>query len=179
MRLVLAALLTLLMGLMVFANGEQHQYAGTKKCKMCHKGEKNNFIYETWAETKHANAYAVLAADEAKHVYEGLGYTGNPQEDDKCLRCHVPGVGMDSTYTAKIVLDDGVSCEVCHGAGNDYKKKSVMEDREMAISMGLTADPKAVCISCHNEEAPTFKGFNFEESWEKIKHSLPEPVVEE
>ncbi len=179
MRLVLAGLLTLLMGLMVFASGEQHPYAGTKKCKMCHKGEKKNFVYDVWAESKHAKAYATLATDEAKKIYEDLGHTGSPQEDDDCLKCHIPGVGMDTTYTAKVVLENGVNCESCHGAGNDYKKKSIMEDREMAISLGLIADPKAVCITCHNEEAPTYKGFNYDEAWEKIKHSLPEPVIEE
>jgi len=31
----------------------------------------------------------------------------------------------------------------------------------------------AVCGMCHNEEIPVDKRINFEERWEKIKHSIP------
>jgi hypothetical protein len=29
-------------------------------------------------------------------------------------------------------------------------------------------------MKCHNEESPTFAGFNFDESWAKIAHPVPE-----
>jgi len=32
---------------------------------------------------------------------------------------------------------------------------------------------KEVCVSCHNEESPTFKGFDFEKMVAKIAHPVP------
>ena len=72
------------------------------------------------------------------------------------------------------MLDEGVSCEACHGAGGDYWKKNIMEDRDASIANGMVADPGANCVSCHNEQSPTYKPFNFEEYWPKIQHGLPE-----
>jgi len=153
--------------------GDVHKFAGMKKCKMCHKGEKKGLIYEKWTESAHAKAYTALGEDAAKEVYTRLGKTGNPQEDPECLKCHVTGYGLDSTATAKLLITEGITCETCHGAGGDYWKKTVMVDRDAAIAAGMTAAPKEQCITCHNEKSPTFKEFNFEERWAKIAHSRP------
>ena len=53
-----------------------------------------------------------------------------------------------------------------------------MKDPEAARAAGLvmarTADS---CTGCHNEESPTFKGFDFEQRWAEIAH--PVPIKEE
>jgi len=177
MRLLMIISLITLLFVVAFAEGEQHPFSGTKKCKMCHKGEKNNLIFEMWQESKHSHAYETLGSEEAHKLYAELGNTGNPQEDPECLRCHIPGVGLDSTLTLKVVKENGVTCESCHGAGGDYGKLKIMKDRELSISLGLVPEAGKGCVNCHNEEAPTYKGFDYDEMWEKIKHDLP-PIVE-
>ena len=52
-------------------------------------------------------------------------------------------------------------------------KKSIMQSREEAIANGLLIPDESTCVKCHNSEAPTFKGFDFKEKWEKIKHPTP------
>ena len=42
-----------------------------------------------------------------------------------------------------------------------------------AAGLVLSADDGKLCEKCHNSESPTFKGFNFEERWEKIQHPVP------
>jgi hypothetical protein len=73
---------------------------------------------------------------------------------------------------------DGVGCESCHGAGGDYTASKTMKaiagGAIEAESVGLIIPDEAVCIGCHNEESPAFKGFVFEEMLAKIAHPLPE-----
>lgn len=141
-------------------------YIGGSKCKMCHKGEKNGNIWETWMESKHAKSMETLVAK---------GEDKNPE----CLACHTTGYGTPSGFDA--VADEmkvaealgAVSCEACHGAGSEYKSKKVMEDHDAAIAAGLVMPNEATCTKCHNDKSPTFKGFNYEEALAKIAHHLP------
>jgi hypothetical protein len=101
-------------------------------------------------------------------------------EASECLKCHVTEYGVDaSLLDAKYVANMGVQCESCHGAGSDYKKMSIMKDRAKAIENGLhdisASDGTAekLCVTCHNEESPTFEAFNFDEMWKKIAHDIP------
>lgn len=166
---------TLLLGLAAGAgvSADKHAYTGATKCKICHSGEKNAMVFEKWQASPHAKAYEVLAGESAKAVYAKLGKSGDPQADPACLKCHVTGYGLDSALVAKVVATEGVTCEACHGAGGDYWKKNVMENRDLALAAGLNPDPKAACVTCHNDKSPTFKGFKFEEAWKKIEHHLP------
>ncbi|MBZ0263051.1 cytochrome c family protein [bacterium] len=181
-KLILIALALGMIGMVlipVLAEAEEgeaagHAYIGVKRCGMCHKGDKNGNILETWEAGPHAKAYATLASEEAKAAYTEMGKEGNPQEDPACLKCHVTGHGADAALTGKLDMANGISCEACHGAGGDYWKKNIMEDREQSIANGMVAAPKEHCVSCHNEESPTFKGFEVEEYYSKIIHSLPE-----
>ena len=51
-----------------------------------------------------------------------------------------------------------------------------MEDTEKAVANGLLLyeNPEELCITCHNAESPTMVEFVFAESWEKIKHDVPD-----
>ena len=114
----------------------KHAYIGAKKCKICHKEE-----YKSWEMTGHAKAWDLLKPEE--------------QKNEECVGCHSTGV------TPKGKLLTGVQCEACHGAGDDYKKKSIMEDRELSIKNGLIIPDSTLCVSCHNEKSPTFKSFDY------------------
>ena len=121
--------------------------------------------------TRHAHAYETLATPEAQEVAKAKGVEGSPQESPKCLKCHVTAYGVsDSLLGTGFKPEEGVQCESCHGAGGDYGKIKVMKDKNKSIAKGLIIPTKEVCMKCHNEESPNFKGFDFEEMFSKIQH---------
>ncbi|UCC44700.1 MAG: hypothetical protein JSU65_01870 [Candidatus Zixiibacteriota bacterium] len=131
----------------------QHTYVGVKKCKICHK---KDGIYDSWAATKHATAWDSLSAEQQK---------------DEALK---PYYTTGSTPDGDLLT--GIQCEACHGPGSDYKKKSIMEDREAAIAAGLIIPDATTCARCHNEKAPaklaaTAKDFDFAKMKEKGVHA--------
>ncbi len=150
---------------------------GAPKCKMCHKA-KTGDQWKIWEESAHAGAFATLASEESKKIAADKGL-GDPQKEEACLKCHATHafLGRDVVVNAKGKYEDaeGVGCEACHGAGSDYKSKKVMEDSAAAKAAGLIMNKSAeFCQKCHNEESPTFKGFDFEKRWAEIAHPVPE-----
>lgn len=156
----------------------QYTYTGVKVCKMCHNKEATGKQYSVWMEGPHAKAFETLGSDKAKAKAKELGL-GNPQEEAKCLKCHVTAFPvMADLENQKITMEEGVSCESCHGPGSGYKSKKVMEavyagDTE-AASVGLIKPDAKVCENCHNDENPFHKEFKFEEFAKKIAHAIPE-----
>jgi len=158
---------------------------GTKKCAMCHKKDDTGNQYGKWQEAAHSKAYAVLGSDEAKAVGAKLGID-NPQTSGACLKCHSTAYYFTEELKSEAVaLEDGVSCESCHGPGADYKTKSIMEDHDAAVAAGMVADAKTRCVLCHNDQNPTWDperytlpdgsktGFDVVQAYEKIKHERP------
>lgn len=135
------------------------KYVGAAKCKMCHNKPEKGGQYASWTAGPHAKAMSVLKADEAK----------NP----KCLKCHSTAAGADQSLVATITVEEGVSCESCHGPGSLYKVATTMKDMKLAMSKGLIMPDEKVCKKCHNEGSPNYKGFNFKEYSAKIAHKDP------
>jgi cytochrome c5 len=151
-----------------------HSYVGAAKCKMCHASPAKGNQAKLWADSVHAKAFAVLATPEAKVAAEKAGVTGNPQESDKCLACHVTGFSAPKEQKAATwKAEDGVTCEACHGPGADYMAMPVMKDKAAAKAAGLLPVTEATCTACHNKNSPTFKGFVFAEMAKKIAHPNP------
>lgn len=142
-----------------YVQAQDYEYIGAAKCKMCHNKPATGAQYKQWAETKHATAMESLKGDE--------------KNDPKCLKCHSTAGAVDESLIATITVDEGVSCESCHGPGSAYKSKAIMESREKSLANGLIVPTKEVCITCHNSESPHFKGFNFDEYVKKIAHPIP------
>lgn len=107
----------------VTANAQEHEYVGADKCKMCHKVQ-----YASWLETTHAKS-----TEHAKA-------STDPAYEESCLKCHA--TNADETLA-------GVQCEACHGPGADYRKMSIMKDKELAIEAGLLIPTQATCDGCH------------------------------
>jgi hypothetical protein len=153
---------------------DQAMFVGVKRCKMCHMSKSKGNQYGVWKASKHADAYQALGTDKAKELAAKAGVKGNPQESDKCLKCHVTAFGVDAALLGKtFVREGGVQCEACHGPGSKYIKMNVMKDHSLALQNGLVVPDEKTCKRCHNEESPTFKGFDFKEYFSKIDHAVP------
>jgi len=109
-----------------FAQAGDHAFVGADKCKMCHKVQ-----YASWQETKHANATEAAKAS-TERTFEA-----------SCLGCHA--TNADEAMP-------GVQCESCHGGGADFKKMSIMKDKDMAIANGLVIPTQETCNKCHTGE---------------------------
>ncbi|MCP4900623.1 MAG: hypothetical protein GY906_26975 [bacterium] len=130
MKFRAAFLITAVVGVLVTGSvsvfGGDHTFVGAAKCKMCHKVQ-----HTSWLQTKHAKATEVAKASADKTF------------GAECLQCHA--TNNDESLA-------GVQCETCHGAGSDYKKMSIMKDREQSIGAGLEIPTQATCERCHDGE---------------------------
>ncbi|MEE9553138.1 MAG: cytochrome c family protein [candidate division Zixibacteria bacterium] len=157
------------------------EYVGSQKCKMCHNTKKDVQQFSIWQNSAHSGAYQTLSSDLAKEFALKAGVEGNPQEAGACLECHVTGYGSDSTMFAESFnIEDGIQCESCHGPGSEYKSIKIMSkskyasqrdvQHELALKAGLVVPEENICLKCHNERSPAFKGFDYKTYYEKIKH---------
>ncbi len=172
-RIFTFALMVLFAGTALMA--QNFKYIGADKCKMCHMKPAKGDQYNTWLKGPHAKAMKTLAGDEAKKIAAEKGIA-DPTTDPACTKCHATVASVDAKLVATAKMDEGVSCESCHGPGSMYKGASIMKNREQSMQKGLILPTDAVCKTCHNSESPTFKGFNFEEMAAKIAH--PDPTLD-
>lgn len=180
MKLVMGVLVTLIAASgALFAqdddDGPTPGYIGSETCaKLCHKTSKQGEQLRIWEESAHAKAFATLATPAALEIGKARGIA-NPQEADECLVCHVTGHGVsDDLKGKKFSHTEGVGCEVCHGPGSIYKKRSIMKVREEAVAAGLLLPNEETCLQCHNEKSPTYKPFDYAKKWAQIAHPKPE-----
>lgn len=152
-----------------------NEYVGSKSCKACHSNAKmGGTAYKTWEKTAHAKAFETLKSAEADKIAKEAGHSTKAAETDACLSCHVTGMNeKGAKFDKKFDKSEGVGCESCHGAASAYKSKHA-KDVEGAAKLGLMnpegAEIEKLCVTCHNEKSPTFKGFDFKARWKEIAH---------
>ncbi len=150
---------------------QEFTYISAGKCKICHKSEKQGRQYPIWEENQHSKSFAALSSPDAAARAKEMG-VAHPSESPECFKCHAP-----LYEKAPDLKEEGVTCEVCHGPGSAYKKLKIMKSHEESVKNGLIAydNPEAIkkqCLSCH--EKAHGKTFDFEASWGKLKHPVPE-----
>ncbi len=153
------------------------KYGGVKTCKTCHLSAKSGAQFKIWKKSPHANAYATLQTDDAKKIGKENG-VDDPATSGKCLQCHVVAYGVDASLKGpKLKLEEGVSCEACHGPGSLYKKKKIMKGITAGeidgAKYGLVKVGEETCAKCHNKKSPTFKAFDYKKQLAKIAHPIP------
>ena len=147
-----------------------HKYIGTTKCKMCHNSEAQGKIYDKWASTGHAQAYQTLLNEQSQGIAKEMGIE-DASKSDKCLRCHV--TGYKEPTADKYSMEEGVTCEACHGPGSDYWIMKIMKDKKQAMANGLVEPSEELCVKCHNKDSPTFKPFKYADAYKLVEHHIP------
>jgi len=169
-RSILALILTFSAATFVLS-GKEFTYVGSTVCKQCHKAKLKGGQYVIWEQSPHSRSFAGLATDKAGEIAKSAG-VADPGTNPQCLGCHAPLAVKAPEFKA-----EGVTCEVCHGPGSDYKKLNIMQDRAKAAENGLAlfnGDPGAIqahCLKCHQNAHGVV--FDFAAGWDKIKHPVP------
>jgi hypothetical protein len=159
------------------AGAADHVFVGSTKCATCHKTAAQGEQFPKWQASKHAKAFETLGTPEAKEIGKKLGID-DPQKSDTCLRCHVTAHGKAAALLGeKYSAAEGVGCESCHGAGADYIKTATMKEITAGTldgaTVGLIKPDEKLCVTCHSDKSPTFKGFDYAKYVEKIAHAMP------
>jgi hypothetical protein len=139
-------------------------YVGSEKCaSKCHNNDEMGFQYDKWKESSHSKSYLSLSSERALRYTKNAGLKGTPQENAVCLKCHITGGGLDSSFFAATYRkNDGVTCESCH-------------KREDNPTTYIPKEPD--CLKCHENAVHKTHRFDFEKECAKIAHSRPEPKI--
>jgi hypothetical protein len=160
--------LMLLLGLaLMFSSvtmAQNFKYIGANGCKMCHNKTEKGEQYNQWMNTTHSKAYAKL--DDAG------------KKNAECLVCHSTYGSVDKSMVATLKVEDGVSCESCHGPGSAYKSAAVMKNKALALTKGMIEPTEATCKNCHLGTKPAGhpeakKPWNYAEFNKIISHDDP------
>ena len=177
-RAIFAVLLAVLFFMPSLSTAQsKFKYTGANACKACHLTPKQGEAFKIWQGSAHAKAFATLGTPAAKEIAQKKGIA-DPQKDAGCLKCHDTAAGVAAAQLATTFKPgEGVGCEVCHGPGSAYKTMTVMKDLDAGKikgeTVGFMKGDEKLCVTCHNSESPTFKGFNFAEYSKKIAHPTP------
>ena len=118
--------------------------------------------YVTWSRVdKHARAFQVLGNAESQRIARNLGI-GEPMQAKVCLDCHAHNVPA-ARRGERFKLEDGVSCEACHGPAGRWLPTHVEEgaghDQNVGNGLYESGNPAArarLCLSCHFGNADRF-----------------------
>jgi hypothetical protein len=189
-------LIITLLTLSVLILAQDFKYVGTTSCKMCHNKEVKGAQFSKWEDSRHANAFETLKSEQSAQIAAEKGIECNPWKAPECIKCHTTGYSnggyevmedsfwnpaADDRAGAKAVKRmkglQAVGCEACHGAGSKYKSsktmKAIYSGEVDDTTVGLAQISEETCKTCHNEESPTFKSFNYEEMLQKVAHPMP------
>ncbi len=163
-------------------------YIGAKSCKKCHMKSSIGKQYKIWQGKKHAKAFELLKSERAQEVAKEQGLEVKAFEAPECLKCHTTGHGYGprkTHYGPKFNLEEGVTCEACHGPGEFFKKPEDGKLHKEAEGKGYLQATEALCRGCHNEESPTWNpeadtteddqkvGFDFKTRLKMMAHPIP------
>jgi hypothetical protein len=116
--------------------------------------------YSVWVvQDKHAKAYDALTGAIGERIGRNLGI-GKSEQSPKCLACHALDVPPDQRATT-FELNDGVSCESCHGPASAWLGQHTTRGwtHAQSVALGMVDTRDVVkrterCLTCHlgNEE---------------------------
>lgn len=140
-------------------------FVGSIGCKSssCHGGAgPRRSQYITWSQKDfHTKAYAVLLNARSERMAESLG-VAPAQSSARCTSCHSPFQSIAPSRLPRAThLDEGISCETCHGAAGGWLRGHTRTDwtYNTRVAAGMR-DLKSLyvrantCVACHQNLAP-------------------------
>ena len=118
--------------------------------------------YRTWLLTdRHSQAFRILQSAKSGAIASKLGIA-DASTANECLDCHADNVSVASRGQ-KFLLSDGVGCEACHGAAQNWiggHSKAAVPHAEN-VARGLVPLERAqvraqVCLACHAGDGRRF-----------------------
>jgi hypothetical protein len=144
---------------------QAQRFVGAAGCQSssCHggAGEKRG-QYLTWSQQDfHARAYAVLTNARCARMAEALGLPA-AQTSERCTVCHSPyQSAAPARLTKNAHIDEGVSCENCHGAADAWLRGHTRRDWTYPMRVGAgMRDVRNIyvrantCVACHQNLDP-------------------------
>jgi hypothetical protein len=140
------------------------KYTGPGSCSSpsCHGGvqprQQSSVLqneYSTWVlKDKHTKAFAALTTPIGKRMGQILGLA-HPEAEQKCLVCHSLNVAADMR-SRSFDVDEGVSCENCHGPASKWLGPHT-EDKwthAQSVQAGMHDNRDLIqrtekCLECH------------------------------
>jgi nitrate reductase cytochrome c-type subunit len=146
--------------------GEVGKFSGPGSCAAsnCHGGVQPKTVvriaqneYSIWAaQDKHARAYAVLSNPQSIRIGKILGLEQPPNKSDKCLDCHALNAKPELRAQTFQSIEDGVSCENCHGPAVGWLGPHTVKNwtHEQSLKLGMydtrdVAKRTERCLTCH------------------------------
>lgn len=148
-----------------------HKFMGNATCVSCHsegkkKGgsNKEGDQFDVWEkDDPHSKSFEILSDEASKKIAEKLGIK-DAAASDSCLSCHAVHAPAEKRGE-KWTLDEGNSCESCHGPGEAYltphqtagwtaEQRKAKDAKALMSEFGLFdttnyAVRAEMCIGCH------------------------------
>jgi hypothetical protein len=114
--------------------------------------------FQIWKDDPHARAWEPLTGERSQVIARNLRLPGaaNAADTPLCLSCHTLDVPKAQAAGRSLEVEDGISCESCHGPASGWLEGHRSESWTHADSVraGMTdlrdLDTRArVCLSCH------------------------------
>ena len=148
------------------------QYSGPGSCSAtsCHgsiRPRENSRIlqteYSTWVvKDRHSRAYLALTGEVGERMASLLKLNTKAEDAPKCLVCHSL-YAPESKRARTFELNEGVSCENCHGPAGGWLGGHTTRDwpHEKSVQLGMydtrsLEKRTAKCLTCHLGTADKF-----------------------
>lgn len=148
------------------------KFMGVASCSSsgCHGGVVGKNVtpvlqneYHTWLKyDRHSKAYETLFSQHSAAIAKNLGID-KAHDAPECLNCHSTYVSNKSLQGRYYSVEEGVSCESCHGAAERYlsphSRKGASHSKNLTLGLIDLSDYHTraqVCLNCHygNEQTP-------------------------
>ena len=89
------------------------------------------------------------------YIYDAIRSARTRAKENGGLHDLLPHDLLKSLYGSLVErtgLDPALDCESCHGPGSEYKKMSIMKNRDQAIAAGMVLPEAGFCKSCHTDD---------------------------
>jgi hypothetical protein len=159
--------------------------AGSCSSSGCHGGGgANQNQYQVWSlrDFHNSRPFATLTTARSKQISDLLGIK-SPTEDLRCTVCHAPLHSVPAERRPEVKVSEGVSCESCHGPGEQWLRGHTRNDwshahRTLAGMRDLKDlyERANTCVACHQTvELPLLKAGHPELIFELDGQTVSQP----